>query len=488
MSSLKNKAVSSAKWTMFRTLATTLTGPVLLMIKTRFLTPAEFGVMAIINIFISLFAVLENFGFNTAIVRKDYVSKDERSSLFILQIISSFLLAGVFVLISPIIGTIFDMHALDTMLPILSLSVIFNGPVVLFTAFLEKEFHFKELSIIQVIRELTNLTSTTILFFIMENSLLAVVFGQIISVAVMAMLIMYISFKNDLLHLQLHFKFDDVKPFFKFGVAVAGKQLLIQITHNIDEMIIGLFFEEEVLGYYHFAKNLLNKFRQILTTSFSKVLLPVLSKVRNETARLIRAYSQITIYIATVTFPVFVGIALTTNSFIPVFFEEKWLTSSNFFVVLAIGYIPYIISVALGTNLLYTINKPRLAFMIDLTANVIYISSLFVLSWMRIGIYPIVILYAVYLFSISIAIQYFVFKQFNKSLLDYFSLFKWIAVCTAIMAMVVLAGQFILPDTIHPAIELVISMVLGGGSYALSLYLLDRKTFNELLAMVGNKI
>lgn len=488
MSSLKNQAVNSAKWSTARTIVTSLTGPILLIIKTNYLTPSQFGIMAIINIFINLIAVVENFGFNTAIIRKDVVTKDERSSLFILQLVVSFLLAGLLVISSPFISDMYDMGPLSSLLPILSLSIIFNSPVILFTAFLEKEFHFKELSIIQIIRELTLLVSTTLLFQILSDNLLAVVIGQILAVGVMAILIVYVSFRYDLLHLSFHFKFSDVKPFFKFGVAVAAKQMLIQITHNVDEMIIGYFLDESILGYYHFAKNLLNKFRQILTMSFSKVLLPILSKVKNEKVRLFRGYNQISVYIATAAFPVFTGIALTTNSFIPVFFDESWLNSSSFFIILAISYIPYIISPSIGVNLLYSINKPKLAFVIDFTHNIAYIFILLVISWMGLGIYPVVYLYGIYMLIKSISIQYYVYKEFDKPLLDYFKLFTGQVLSTLIMVVVVLGGQFALPNTINPLIELIVSVGLGAASYLISLYVFDRKTLIDFVNMILNKV
>lgn len=487
MSSLKEQAVNSAKWTTARTVITTITGPLLLMVKTRYLTPGEFGVMAIINIFINLIAVLENFGFNTAIVRSDKVTKDERSSLFMLQIITSMTLAGLLVIVSPYIASIYDMGSLASLLPILSLSILFNSPVILFTAFLEKEFHFKELSIIQILREITLLVSTTVLFQFMENHLLAVVIGQIIAVGFMAISIIGVSFRYDLLHLRLHFRFSEVKPFFRFGMVIAAKQMLIQITHNIDELIIGLFLDESILGYYHFAKNLLNKFRQILTMSFSKVLLPILSKVKNEKIRLFNGYKQISIYIAAVTLPVFTGIALTTNSFIPILFEERWLASADFFIILAIGYIPYIISVTIGTNLLYSINKPRLALQIDTANNLTYIVLLFLLSWAGAGIYTIVLLYGLYLLVKSLIIQHFVYKEFGRSLWDYLKMFKGLAISTIIMITVVLGAQVLILNHLHVFIDLVISIVLGALSYIVSLYLIERQTFNDLLGMVMNR-
>ena len=488
MPSLKNQAVNGTKWTTARTILTAITGPILLIVKTRYLTPAEFGVMAIINIFIGIIGVLENFGFNTAIIRKDEVTKDERSSLFFLQVVTSIVLALLLVVSSPLIANVFDMQSLTSLLPLLSLSILFNSPVILFTAFLEKEFQFKTVSILHICREIILLVSTTLLFQVLTAPLYAVVIGQVIAVGFNAVAITIAAFKYNLLHLRLHFKLDDIKPFFRFGVVVGFQQVVIQVTHNVDEMIIGFFLPESVLGYYHFAKNLLNKMRQLLTISFSKVLLPVLSKVKHERERLIRGYNQMSVYIATVTLPAFVGIALTTNSFIPIFFEERWLASSNFFIILAISYIPYTISIALGTNLLYSINKPKLALAIDFVTNLAYILLLLLVSWLQIGLYPIVILYGLYMLVKSIVTQYYVYQQFNRSFFEYLKLFTGLITSTLIMVAVVLLAQNAVLNDMSVYVDFIVSVILGVLSYVASVYLFEKKTFHDLVGMVANRV
>lgn len=488
MPSLKNQAVNGTKWTTARTILTAITGPILLIIKTRYLSPAEFGVMAIINIFIGIIGVLENFGFNTAIIRKDEVTKDERSSLFILQFVTSILLASLLVVSSPLVANVFNMEQLNRLLPILSLSILFNSPVVLFTAFLEKEFEFKAVSVLHMCREIILLVSTTILFQVLAEPLYAVVIGQVIAVAFMAISIIITAFRFDLLHLRLHFKVDDIKPYFKFGVVVGFQKVVIQVTHNVDEIIIGFFLPESVLGYYHFAKNLLNKLRQLLTASFSKVLLPVLSKVKYEKDRLLKGYNQISVYIATVALPIFIGIALTTNSFIPIFFDEKWLASSNFFIILSISYIPYIIGVTVGTDLLYSINKPKLALAIDFISNLAYILLLLLVSWLQIGLYPIVILYGLFMLVKSIVTQYYVYQQFNRPFLEYLKLFTGLIASTLIMVAVVLLAQNAVLNDMSVYVDFIVSVILGVISYVASVYLFEKKTFHDLVGMVANRV
>ena len=292
MSKLKNQAVNSIMWTSIKTAVNSLSAPLLLIFKARYLTPSEFGVMAIISVFVSLISVLENFGVSTAIIQKDEINKNERSSLFVFQTTLSMIMGLLIIFISPWISSIYDMDALVRLLPVLSLSVFFNGPVILFTAFLEKELHFKALSIIQIIREAA-LILATIILLILDFGLLGVVIGQVIAVVVMASLILIESYRVNLLHVHWHFKLAEIKPFIKFGMFIAAKQMMTQITHHIDELIIGYFLPAETLGLYHFAKNMLGKLRVLITTSFAKVMFPVLSKVKNDLTRLTNAYNKI---------------------------------------------------------------------------------------------------------------------------------------------------------------------------------------------------
>jgi len=486
MSKLKTQAVSGILWTTIRTVVTSLFGPLLLLVKARYLSPAEFGVMAIINIFISLINVIENFGFSTAVIQKDEVTKDERSSLFFFQILFCVFLGLLIIFLSPIFASLFDMGALQSLLPILSIIIFLNGPVLLFTAFLEKEFHFKELSIIQIIREASLLVFTSLLL-ILGWGLTGIVVGQVIAVAIMAILIVYVAYRNDLLHLRFHFSFKEITPFIKFGIFIAGKQLMTQMTHHIDELIIGYFLSAEVLGLYHFAKNLLNRLRSLITTSFAKVLFPLLSKVKNDLSKLNRVYSMISKYIGVFAFPIFVGIALTANLFLPVFFGQEWIESEDFFIILSLAYIPYILTANLATSLLYSVNKPNQVLYTDIVVNIIYVLFLLLFSWLELGIYLIVALYAIYLVAKTTTLQVLTSLQLHSTFKSYLSLFKYTVLATMVMSLAVLSLQLVLTNVDFLVIELVGSIIVGAVVYLIVYYLLDKQTLIGIKDLVLRK-
>ena len=146
MVSLKDQAISGIKWTSLRTGLATATGPVLLIIKARFLSAEDFAYIAVVMIIIGFFQTIENFGISQAIIRRDTIDKQEASSLFFLNIFMA-LASGLLVFfLSPFIANIFSLPDLIFYVKVVSLLVIIGGPAHLFRAFLEKNLLFKELS------------------------------------------------------------------------------------------------------------------------------------------------------------------------------------------------------------------------------------------------------------------------------------------------------------------------------------------------------
>ena len=486
MSKLKNQAVSGVMWTTVRTVVTFLTGPLLMVVQARYLTPSEFGVLSVINIFLSIINVIENFGFSTAIIQREKVTKNERSSLFFFQVVFTAVIGLLVVLTSPIVANIFDMPALRSLLPLLSVVIFLNGPAILFTAFLEKDFHFKELSLINVIRQILLFVFTSI-FLVRGLSLTGVVLGQIIAVATMVLLILIVAYRKDYMHLYLHFNVREIIPYIKFGLSIGGKQLMTQLTHHVDEMIIGYFLSAEVLGLYFFAKNLLNRIRSLISTAFSKVLLPLFSKVKTDVGQLTRVYNKISRYVGVFAFPLFIGIALTADLFIPVLFGEEWLASTDFFIILSIAYIPYMLTANVATSLLYSVNKPTLVLYTDIVANIIYMLLLLLFSWLGLGIYSIVGVYSVYLVGKTLTLQFLTQLYLESTFKEYLMLFRPAIFSTIVMILSVLSIKVVTSNLDNLLYELIISILVGVVSYVLTYILTDRKTLNEMIGLVTKR-
>ncbi|MBU8906547.1 lipopolysaccharide biosynthesis protein [Desertibacillus haloalkaliphilus] len=484
MSRLQAKAINSIKWTTIQTIFLGVSAPLLLMVKARFLTPSEFGVLAIATIFIGLFQTLNNFGISQAVIQRDNLTKQELSSLFFFNIFLASFLSICLFSFSDSIGNIFSLNELSFLLKILSLMFVISGPSLLFRALLEKQLYFKELSIIQIVSELILIVGT-ILFLINGLGLLGVIIGQVVSTAFKVLIIFIVSKRKDILNISLYFSFNKLKPFIKFGLYVSGKQVISFLTFRVDQLLIGYFLAPEILGIYYFAKNMLERLRSLITSSFAKVLFPLLSKLKNNKEKLTVAYQKISRYVALFSFPVFIGIALTAHLFVPVLFGEEWVESVFFFQVFSIALIPLVLTANLSTSLLYSVGKPNEVFYIDLIINVIYILCLSVFT--HLGIYVVLSLYCGYVLVKTTVLQYQTSKYLLNTFIEYLSSFKTILFISFLLVLSVLIIQSLLPEGLEYIIQFIITVFFGISTYILATFLFEKGTLLELKSAFVHK-
>lgn len=473
---LKHKAIKGVKWTTVKTGIVGLIGPISQIIKAKYLSPEEFGYIAVIMVFIGLLDIVENFGISQAVIQKENINKEEASSLFFLNIMLGGFLGAILFLAAPSISKFYSMPKLEYFLRWLCLIIVIGGPAHLFRAFLEKGLHFKQLSLIDITRNLIMLTAVTS-FLISGYGILGVIYGYIISALFNAVLLIFISLKTNTISISFRFNLTKVYPFLKFGAFVSGKQIMTYLAHRTDEVIIGYFLEPEVLGIYYFGKNMLEKLRGLITTSFSKVLFPLFSQLKNDRLKLSYTYLKISKYIAVVSFPIFTGIAVTAHLFVPLIFGEQWNGSVIVFQVFSLTLLLLVLTANVSTSLLYSINKPDVVFYIDVITNVLYCSSL--LLFVPHGMIAILAVYCGYIIGKTLFLQYYTNKQLVNSFIHYFSQIGRILFISGLMVLGVFLFQ-IMTFRLQSLEKFIGSVIIGVGLYTGLITVWEKETVKEL--------
>src|SRR5699024_8691875 len=185
----------------------------------------------------------------------------------------------------------------------------------------QKNMHFREFSIIQIIKTALHMFITIILI-LFGFGIFGYVYGTIISTLLYSILLIIITIMKTDFKITLHFKLKDIKSFLNFGVSISAKRIITFISQRIDEIIIGGALSSEVLGVYYFGKRLIIQLQGVLTKSFAQLLLPLFSKLKKDRMKLKSAYIKLSFSVAIIGFPVFIGVVLTANLFVPLFFGE----------------------------------------------------------------------------------------------------------------------------------------------------------------------
>ena len=115
------------------------------IVLARLLLPEDFGLIAIVTIFILLANVFVQSGFNTALIQKKDADDEDFSSVFYLSLFVAGLLYVVLFLTSPFISVFYRSPQLILILRVLSVTLFFGAFNSIQNAYVARNMMFKKL-------------------------------------------------------------------------------------------------------------------------------------------------------------------------------------------------------------------------------------------------------------------------------------------------------------------------------------------------------
>ena len=141
--SLKNKTVKGASWSFIDSIAgqgiTFLVGLVL----ARLLSPAEYGLIGIITIFIAVFNSIVDSGFSNALIRKVDRTEVDNSTVFYFNIVVGTFFYAILYFAAPLIAQFYNTPILTPITRVISLGILFNSSSIVQRAILTAKIDFK---------------------------------------------------------------------------------------------------------------------------------------------------------------------------------------------------------------------------------------------------------------------------------------------------------------------------------------------------------
>ncbi len=375
--SLRKKALHSVKWTTLSTFIVTSLQIIQLVILSQILTPKEFGIIAITNIVILLFKVISDFGISSAIIHFQKTSIEQLSTLFWLNIFFGVFLFLIVILVKSLIANIYSSPILKELLFYLGFSLVISPIGTLYQSLFQKELHFKNISIIEVISILFGV-SITIYFAIVGLGVWSIVWGQLLNVSLKSSTLFILGVKYYPIELKINLK--SIPQYLSFGMYQIGERIVNFLSQRIDQLIIGSSLGLEILGFYNFAFNLVIQPVNILNPIFTKVAFPVFSKVQSDNQKLKTGYKNLLEIVSMINAPILIIFIICAPQFIELIFGTKWFASIYLAQILAIVALLRSIANPIG-SLLLAKGRADLGFKWNLslfliTSTTIYLASL----------------------------------------------------------------------------------------------------------------
>lgn len=344
--SLKEKTVKGMSWSAVDSIAnqgiTFLVGLVL----ARLLSPAEYGLIGMITIFISISNTIVDSGFSNALIRKKEIDDIDYSTTFVFNIVLSVVMYSVLFLCSPLIAGFFHQKQLTILTRVLGVVIIINSLAIVQRTKLIKSIDFKRQAKISV--------ASSIISGCIGISLAYCGYGvwalvaQQISRQLVNAIGLWVS-----AHWTPSVKFSicSFKYQFGFGWKLLLSQLLSTIWNEASHIVIGRCYSPASLGQFSRAHQFSSLFSTNLTGIVQRVSFPVLSSIQDDSNRLKSNYKKL---IKTTMFISFVGmlsLAACSKQLIFVLIGEKWGEAAVYLPLICFNFMFYPVR-AINTNML----------------------------------------------------------------------------------------------------------------------------------------
>lgn len=313
--SLYNNAI----WSFMNTIGVQIIVLITNVVLARLLYPEIFGVLGMATVITGLILLFQEQGLSTYLIFKTNVDEKIIYTTFWLNIIISFLLAGITFSTAPLIAEFYNNNDVGTIVKYISIGMLCGSFGITSRILLVKQQNFKKLTIIECFAEVINCI-VSITLALNNQPLLAIASRLVIRPMVQSFLLLIVNRDKVIGKPQFNIMSEAVV----YGIKILGSQILIYCNNNITYLIIGKILGNKSLGLYTVAFQWSVIARYYISSAIVKVAFPEISKIKDDISRVRHLYNNVTNKLSFITLPICLGLMAVTPEFVLVFYGSSW--------------------------------------------------------------------------------------------------------------------------------------------------------------------
>lgn len=303
---------------------------VVFAVLSRYLGPADFGLVALASIAVELLTVLVDRGVGQAVIQRGVLDRAALNAAFWLSAGLGVVLTLVTFAAAPAAGAMLDQPGLVPVLRWLSLGFLFACLGSVPTALLQRGFQFKLLAG----RRLLGAAAagvTGVSLAVTGHGVTSLVAQSLVQGAI-ALVVGWaaVDWRPGLIVGRR-----PLREISGFTLTMTGIEGLTFVSRRGDDLLIGAFLGARALGYYTIGYRVLLYVIELLTSTISAVSLPLFARRQDDRVATLRAFYRATRLSAAIAIPAFAGLAVLADVVVPLAFGPQWRPSVPVMQVLA---------------------------------------------------------------------------------------------------------------------------------------------------------
>ena len=330
----KQTVLSSLLWKLMERGGTQGIQFIVQIVLARLLLPEDYGLIALVTIFITLANVFVQSGFNTALIQKKDADEVDFSSVFYLSLFVAGLLYIILFFTSPLIANFYREPQLVPVLRVLALTLFFGAFNSIQNAYVAKNMMFKKLFYSSLGAMLVSGT-IGVIFAYMGLGVWALVIQQLVN-QFMITVILWFTVKW---RPQIMFSFNRIKSLFSYGSRLLASALLNTIYMDLRTLIIGRIYSPMILGFFNRGKQFPQFIVSNIDGSIQSVMLPTLAAHQDDRQRVKEMVRRSIVTSSFIMLPMMIGLAVVAEPLVKILLTDKWLPAVPFLQIFCASYV-----------------------------------------------------------------------------------------------------------------------------------------------------
>jgi O-antigen/teichoic acid export membrane protein len=316
---LKRRAFGGAALTVSGRLFRAVQGIAALAILSRYLSPAEFGLISMVTFVSGIAQLFTDFGTRVALVQRRDVTRLEEDSVFWWNVGIGSLLTAAVIILSPQIAQLMGEARMQTPLiwiaPIFVIGSLQGVPL----SVLERRLAFGKITSAEVGAALAG--SLVAVGMVLLGYKLEALIAQQLAGPIASALIITLSARW---RPKLQFSYSAMKPLLSYGSYVTAAGVVQVLASRSDRPIVGGRLSPTDLGFSQMTEQIVFSPLRITVQMVRKVMFPIMATIQNDDARMRRGYIAMQHGLMTVMAPIAFGLWAVAEPTVAILLGKGW--------------------------------------------------------------------------------------------------------------------------------------------------------------------
>ncbi|MFI3266328.1 MAG: lipopolysaccharide biosynthesis protein [Rikenellaceae bacterium] len=309
---------------------------ILNIVIARMVSPEEYGLIAMLGIFIAVSQMFIDSGFSNALIQKKSRSQVDFSTAFYFNIVVGLVVYALLWMSAPYIADFYNQPLLKSIMRWIGINIILSSFSIVQRAKLTIKLDFTtqaKASLIGVV--ISGIIGITMAYY--GYGVWALVTQAVLNTLLYTIMMWVLAHWRP----TLEYSWQSFRTLFAFGSRYLGTGLINVIYVNMYTLVIGKKFSAQQVGFYNRASTIGQFPSMNISYIITRAMFPAMCNIQDDTQRLTNYFNQTLRMACYIIFPMSIGLAVVAEPLIDVVLTEKWANAASLLQILCVAYMWY---------------------------------------------------------------------------------------------------------------------------------------------------